>query len=155
MTDLTIQECDVCEKEPEQGSVLPLIKKKYMWVMILILVVWAFLPSFFTGTVLIVSLVLLALLLGACFLMYNDLYCFQKFGFKYRPFVVTGYFKIISIILCGALLILTIPMAIKAPEVVPYVVLWILAGLIPYQFQSMFWTAKTFKESDPTKCEFC
>ncbi len=139
----------------DKNSVLPLIKKKYLTVMILLIVLGVFLLSFFSGTELLVSYVFIALLLGACRVMYQDMYCFQKFAFKYRPFMMTQYFELVVVAGVTALIIHTIPFAQATQQWVPYGMLWFIGIMIWFQFRSMFWTAKNYKKSDPTKCEFC
>lgn len=145
----------VCEAPKENTSVLPLIKKKYMTVIILLIVVWVFLLSFMQGTALIISYIFLGLLLLWSYMMYDNLYCFQKIGFKYRPFLMTAYFKYVAIAWLVALLMYTVPAAYTTGERVPYLLLRGVSASIPYQFMSMFTLAKTYKKSDPTKCEFC
>jgi len=145
----------VCTPPEENKSVLPLIKKKYMSVMILLVVLAVFLTSFFVWIELFVSYLCIWLLLWASYVMYNDLYCFQKFSFKYRPFVMTQYFEIFAIACTTALIVYTIPMASTSGQWVPYIMLWLIAWAVWFQFRSMFWTAKSYKKDDPTKCEFC
>lgn len=144
-----------CEAPKENTSVLPLIKKKYMIVMILLILVWVFLLSFITWNALLISYIFLWLLLWWSYMMYNNLYCFQKIGFKYRPFVMTAYFKYVALAWVIGLLIYTIPMAYTSGERFPYGILRAMSASIPYQFMSMFTLARTYKKSDPTKCEFC
>lgn len=146
---------DTPSTQEVRKSVLPLIKKKYLRVMIYLMVLAAFLLSFVEGTALLVSYGFIAVLLGVSYMMYRDLYCFQKFGFKYRPFLVTKYIERLARAGLIALLIYTLPTAFETGEYVPYAILWIIAVLIPYQFRSMFIAAKQFKENDPTRCEFC
>ncbi len=132
-----------------------IIKKKYMRIMIFIIALGGFLPMFLHGKIFYISLAALLILLLGSFVMYSNLYYFQRFGFKYRPFSMTRYFQILSIVEVIGVLILTFPLALEGGQWVPFIFLWVIALLIPYQFHSIFETAKHHKEQDPTRCDFC
>jgi len=144
----------IAEDENDKG-LMHLIKKKYLWIMILIIGVAAFLPSYLQGTALWVSYIFLALLIGSCYTMYQNLYYFQQFSFKHRPFLMTRYFQLTALAGVVSLMIYTLPIARESGEWVPYIILRIIALLIPYQFYSIFQIAKHHKKEDPTRCEFC
>ncbi len=144
----------VSENETDNG-LMYIIKKKYLWIMILIIGVAAFLPSYIQGQALWISYIFLVFFVGACYSMYQNLYYFQQFGFKYRPFVMTRYLQVIAFAGIAALMIYTVPMAHASGEWIPYSILRILALLIPYQFYAIFQIAKHHKKEDPTRCDFC
>lgn len=142
-------------EQANDKNLLVLIRKKYLWVCILLIIVGVFLEWFVPFDIFLVVLVPLVILLIISLMMYTDLYRFQKISFKYRPFVVTTYLRYLSCLVALLVIAVTISPALWAPDIIPYIILWFFTILIPYQFRSMFTTAKHFKEADPTKCEFC
>ena len=135
-------------------SVLPHIKKKYMWILILLAIVAVLLPTYIVGWQSIVVYIMLWVFAILCLMMYKDMYCFQKYSFKCRPFVVTKWLMRYALVFTVVVIVFSIPEAVATHVRVPYLVLWWLTALVPRQFKSMFTLAKHHKADHPDRCEF-
>lgn len=59
-------------------SIFSIIKRKYLNIIMLLLVIGGMLFNFFEGNALLISYVFLSLLLGGCYMMHENIYYFQR-----------------------------------------------------------------------------
>lgn len=149
--DVELQE----EQEAEEKSVMPVIKKKYLLVLILLWLTMFLLPEYVDRSFLPTSYLVLGLLF-LCTYWLREERRFRKINKKLRPFVMTKHLEYIAYAYGVGLLIETVPAVVwNAELLVPYVFLRIVYGAAVYQYVSIFQAAHRAKEENPLRCEFC
>lgn len=145
----------------DTASLLPVLKRKYMTAMILIVLSsffsWVLLgkaTSFWQVWLMMGVYVLFALSLLILFGLYQDFF-WAKISKHWRPFLVAGYVKYMLTFTTIASFIATIPGAIVTQGWMIYVFFWLLSCFLTYQMYDVFLVAHDAKTKHPDRCEFC
>jgi len=136
----------------EDYSFQPILKSKYLVILVLLGILAIMSPSFLSHYDLWIAFVSITFTALVTFGLYQNIR-FQKLYKKLRPFVVTRILQVIAVIGFLALIIRSYQLAIEA--LVPYLVFYLLAFVTTYQFFSIFKLAKKAKKDYPDRCEFC
>ncbi len=146
----------------ETFSLLPILKRKYMTSMIILVILAVLLPSYLgseTATEVqkaamigvYVAFILTFLIL---FGLYKDFF-WAKLNRHWRPFLMARYAQYIITLSTIASVVLTVSDAVTTKQWGPYIFFWILSFFLCYQFYDIFHTAHDAKTKHPDRCEFC
>lgn len=145
----------------ENLSLLPILKRKYMTSMILILLLsffsWVLIDkvsSVWQVWVMIGVYVVFAVSLLILFGLYQDFF-WAKINRHWRPFIVAGYVKYMLTLTTIASVVATLPGAIVTQSWMIYIFFWVLSCFLTYQMYDVFLVAHDAKTKHPDRCEFC
>ena len=146
----------------------PLIKKKYLIIMALTVILAIMSPPFLSRTGLWIAneagLWIAYGVMGFTFLITLSLHQnlrFQKLHKKLRPFVVTRITQIVSTLGHSVILVFlgfkVLHDLSEYPNgsIIPHLIYGVLILTLIYQFFSIFKLAKQAKKDFPDRCEFC
>lgn len=130
----------------------PILKSKYLIILLMLGVLAIMAPSFVMRYHLWVFYVVMGFIALIVLGLYQHIR-FQKLHRILRPFIVVKILQVFTSLSFPVLVYFTYEMAQNAP--IPFAIFWVLAVATIYQFFSIFRLAKQAKKDFPDRCEFC
>ncbi|PIQ78361.1 hypothetical protein COV82_01195 [Candidatus Peregrinibacteria bacterium CG11_big_fil_rev_8_21_14_0_20_46_8] len=137
-------------------DIFPLLRKKYLSILILLAIIGILLPGYLHGDGALLQLsygVLTFLALGTLGLHQNI--NFRRLSIKLRPFVVARILQIAASLAAIVLIIVTFKNAQIEGQFIPHIILWLLALGVVIQYFGIFRLAREAKDKHPERCDFC